>query len=25
LLVPRCVHVQFVGDIHESFDLECSS
>ena len=25
LLVPRCVHVQFVDDIHESFDLECSS
>jgi len=25
LLVPRCVHVQFLGDIHASFDLECSS
>jgi hypothetical protein len=25
LLVPRCVHMQFVGDIHASFDLGCSS
>jgi len=25
LLVLRCVYMQFVGDIHASFDLGCSS